>query len=216
MDTRRRKSSHRKPVSRKYPSPSRRLSALAIVIVLLLVLAGAGSTLYALHLENNDPFCSSCHTQPESTFLQRAQQMPAVDLASAHSARGVHCIECHSGPGLLGRVQGLQQGARDLIVYWQGNYPQPAVPTRPYPDAQCTKCHQNIAQDRTLNNHFHVLLPQLAQAFPSQQITCVECHQGHSTKGERKLAFLNRQTTGQTCQKCHRVAGEGPEGEGER
>jgi hypothetical protein len=27
---------------------------------------------------------------------------------------------------------------------------------------------------------------------------------------------LNRQTTGQTCQKCHRVAGEGPEGEGER
>jgi len=203
-------------MTKRNPGPFRRLFSLGSALALLLILAGGGATLYAFHLENNDAFCTACHTQPESTFYQRAQQTQATDLASDHSAQGVHCIECHSGPGLLGRAQGMQQGVRDLLVYWRGNYHQPAKPTRPYPDTQCTKCHQSIAQDRTFNNHFHVLLPQLARAFPSQQISCVECHQGHSTKGERKLAFLNRQTTGQTCQKCHRVAGEGPEGEGER
>jgi len=182
--------------------------------LVLLVIAGAGGTLYAAHLENSDSFCTSCHTEPEATFYQRAQATPATDLASAHGLKGVHCIQCHSGDGMMGRLDGMKLGARDLSVYLQGNYRQPSVLTQPYGDVQCVKCHDNIYQDRSFNNHFHKLLPQLTKVFPGQSITCIECHQGHSTKGEQKLAFLNRDTTGQVCQKCHRVAGAGEGSEG--
>ncbi len=162
--------------------------------------------MYVAHLESNNSFCTSCHTQPETAFYQRTQQLPVTDLASAHSPKGVACIQCHSGSGAMGRLDGLRMGVRDLSAYLRGNYPQPTVQTQPYADSQCTKCHQDLNQDRTFNNHFHFLLPQLAKAAPSQGITCVECHQAHSTKGEQKLAFLNREVTGQACQRCHRLA----------
>ncbi len=206
--------------SRSRPPTSRplrqRWAFVLLGVMVLVAIAGAGGTLYAAHLENSDSFCISCHTEPESTFYQRAQATNSTDLASAHSMKGVRCIQCHSGGGMIGRLDGMKLGARDLSVYLQGNYPQPSVLTKPYDDVQCVKCHDNIYQDRSFDNHFHKLLPQLVKVFPGESITCVECHQGHSTTGEQKLAFLNRDTTSQVCQKCHRVAGADEGGEGGR
>ena len=54
-------------------------------------------------LENHDDFCASCHTDPESEFVNRAHGGTAVDLASFHTGEGVHCIDCHSGEGVNSR-----------------------------------------------------------------------------------------------------------------
>jgi nitrate/TMAO reductase-like tetraheme cytochrome c subunit len=61
----------------------------------------------------HDQFCASCHTQPESIFFQRSTGALAVDLASFHTTQKTRCIDCHSGPGLFGRMQAELLGARN-------------------------------------------------------------------------------------------------------
>ena len=81
--------------------PVRKLNWLIPILaaIAFFVIAGGGF-LFAAHTEENDAFCASCHTQPESTFYQRAQAA-AVDLASSHHAKNtpVKCIE--DSPGLF-------------------------------------------------------------------------------------------------------------------
>jgi len=166
----------------------------------------AGGSAYGAHLENNDQFCASCHTRPETIFVARAQHS-AVDLASAHSAKGVNCIACHSGEGVAGRLEALKLGAHDLVAYASRNYPQPAVTTHPIGDVNCLKCHQKILQNRSFDNHFHVLLPRWQEVDPENAATCVQCHSGHADNGEPRLAWLNRQQTVAQCNACHRIAG---------
>src|SRR5262245_52533854 len=99
-----------------------RLFILAAAAIVALALFAGGGAAYALSLENHDDFCASCHTQPEAAFVARSSQAPATDLASAHASKGVHCIECHSGPPPLGRFDGLAQGAQDYAAYLSGQY----------------------------------------------------------------------------------------------
>jgi nitrate/TMAO reductase-like tetraheme cytochrome c subunit len=174
------------------------------VVVLLLT---ASTFAYGAHLENNDRFCASCHTEPESTYVARARQS-AVDLASAHKSKGVGCIDCHSGNGPGGRLDALKLGARDLDVYLRGNYPQPSVLTHPIPDANCLKCHQDVLQNRTFDNHFHLFLPRWQAVAPGTAATCVSCHTSHATDGESRLGWLNKSRTVAQCNACHRTAGE--------
>src|SRR5438046_942389 len=117
---------------------------LAAVAVVALALFARGGAAYALSLENHDDFCASCHTQPEAAFVARSSQAPSTELASAHASKGVHCIDCHSGPPPLGRILGLAQGAQDYAAYLSGQYAKPAVTTHALPDVNCTHCHTNL------------------------------------------------------------------------
>lgn len=169
------------------------------------VVFSVSAVAYGAHLENNDRFCASCHTKPETTFVARAQK-PAVDLASAHSAEQVSCIACHSGEGVTGRMDALKLGARDLTAYISWNYPQPAIVTHPVGDVNCLKCHQKVLQNNAFDNHFHVLLSRWQDVDPKNAATCVQCHAGHADNGEQQLAWLNRQQTIAQCNACHRLA----------
>ncbi len=177
-------------------------------VVLLLT---ASTFAYGVHLENDDHFCGSCHTEPESTFVAREQQS-AVDLASAHASEGVGCIDCHSGGGLGGRLDAIVLGARDLTAYVKGSYPQPALLTHPVLDANCLKCHQEVLWNRTFDNHFHFLLLSWQQAAPNTAARCVDCHASHTTDGGSWLGWLSEPRTVAQCDACHRIAGEGGEG----
>lgn len=179
--------------------------AVFLVIVGVITLFLGGVTM--AHVENNDAFCASCHTEPEATYYAR-EGADAVDLASVHAEKGVNCIDCHSGPGWRGRVSAMMLGARDAFHYLSGQYPQPAPLTRPITDEHCLKCHADVLQGRDFNNHFHILLPRWQVVDPNAA-HCVDCHQGHETNGDPKLQFLNKATTVAVCQACHRVAGEG-------
>ncbi|MBI5650284.1 MAG: hypothetical protein HZC40_07560 [Chloroflexi bacterium] len=159
----------------------------------------------ALALENQDSFCASCHTEPETTFFARSQKNP-TDLASAHAAEKIACIDCHSGSGTFGRVTGLHQGTRDLFNYARGAYHRPAITTQPLGDELCVKCHAQIlatreSGSRPMNGHYHFYLPAW-KATDKSAARCATCHTAH-TPGLASLKFMAQGKVGKLCEDCH-------------
>jgi Doubled CXXCH motif (Paired_CXXCH_1) len=179
----------------------------SIVVGIVLVASGFA---FAATQEQHDSFCSSCHTQPESTFYQRSIATSPVDLASAHIPDKTRCIDCHSGVGITGRMKAELLGAHNALAFYSGTAVQPAKLTHPIGDENCLKCHQNTVSQANIdiNNHFHAFLPRW-QAVDPNAAKCVTCHAGHSTDGEASIAFLNRTTTQGVCESCHRALGAG-------
>jgi hypothetical protein len=199
----------KKSTTSKFTEWIRENKILAGAAVTVLILFGLVVPATAMQFENHNSFCASCHTEGEQTFYDRSLAPAPVDLASIHEIKGqARCIDCHTGPGIIGRYGGLMAGSTDLISYFSGHYPQPAKLEVAYPDANCLKCHANITQKQEFNNHFHVFLSQW-QANDKNAGTCVSCHLSHDTKGDAKISFLNEKTTVAVCQNCHSKAGGG-------
>lgn len=173
-----------------------------------LALTAAGATVaYGAHLENNDAFCASCHTEPESRYFTQSQASP-VDLASAHTAKSVECIQCHSGRGSIGRMTAMAAVALpDLLAYRSGHYRKPAVTTVPVGDDHCLKCHADVTRGADFNNHFHRFLPLWQAQDPAYAAACVSCHNGHFVGGDPQIGFLVESTAAAVCQECHAFAG---------
>jgi hypothetical protein len=187
----------------------RNLIFIGAAIALVLVF-GLAIPLTAMQFENRNIFCASCHTEGEVTFFDRSTAATPVDLASIHDIKGqARCIDCHTGPGIIGRYGGLIAGATDLISYFSGHYPQPAALEEPYPDANCMKCHTAVLTKQDFNNHFHTLLSQWRSVDPTHAASCVDCHASHDTTNDGGAVFLNKAATIKVCQACHAVAGEG-------
>jgi nitrate/TMAO reductase-like tetraheme cytochrome c subunit len=213
------------------PSASKRprwLWALVAIIAFAIVLTVSGFT-YAASQEEHDAFCASCHTEPESTYVQRSTTAPPVDLASFHTTEGIRCIDCHSGAGMPGRMQAELLGARNAALWYTHTAHQPATVTQPIGDASCLKCHQEVTQAGyrpehrvTLGrgegeggeggeagpNHWHEQLARW-QATSTNAATCISCHPGHSTAGTAETGFQDPQATRAVCEGCHQVLGEG-------
>jgi nitrate/TMAO reductase-like tetraheme cytochrome c subunit len=216
---------------RKQNPPSKKpLLIIPILLagVVLIVLLTAGGFAFAASQEAHDTFCASCHTQPESTYLQRETSGSPVDLASFHSAQNVsyaRCIDCHSGPSLTGRLQAELLGARNALKWYTGTAVQPAVLNYPIGDANCLKCHQDVTQrgfspkeqitipgrgggdggERGRNNHWHEFLSRWQTTTPATAGTCTSCHGGHPTTANAQGGFMNTQAVQQTCNACHQA-----------
>lgn len=175
----------------------RRVQVIAGSIIAAFIVLGLVVPMTAMQLENHDSFCASCHTEGEVTFYQRANASTSVDLASFHAQKGAtRCIDCHSGAGIVGRYVALTVGASDLVSYFRGQYPQPAVQDNPIGDGNCTKCHANVFSKQDFSNHYHAFLPRLQAVDPQNARRCVDCHISHDT-------------TNDDCQKCHSFPGQG-------
>jgi predicted CXXCH cytochrome family protein len=167
------------------------------------IVLASGGLVTAIQLENRNAFCASCHTEPESEYYQRSLAAP-VDLASAHNAKNVACIQCHSGPGAPGRLEAITSvAAPDTFAFYSGHYRKPAAVTVPLGDEHCLKCHADVTSRQDFNNHFHVFLSRWQAQAPKDAATCVECHQGHNTNGRADIAYLEEATTVAVCQRCH-------------
>ncbi len=174
---------------------------------LLALSAAAGTVGYGAHLENRNAFCASCHTQPETKYYEQSLAAPA-DLASAHAAKEVTCIQCHSGRGATGRLAAMVTVALpDLLAYRSGRYRSPAITTWPAGDDHCLKCHRGVETNRDFNNHFHAFLPLWQARAGHQAAGCVDCHSSHVPGGDPQTAFLSQSTTVAVCQRCHAFAG---------
>lgn len=194
----------------KAPWSSRRGQVIVGGLIVGLILFGLIIPAGAMRFENHDSFCASCHTEGETTFYNRSLASSAVDLASFHAAKhAARCIDCHTGPGLIGRYGGLMAGASDLVPYFSGHYPQPAIQDNPIGDGNCMKCHADVLTNQAFNNHFHVFLPRWQALDPQNAAHCADCHVSHDTTNDAGASFLNRNTTVQICQKCHAFAGQG-------
>ncbi len=178
-----------------------------IALVVVAIILGTGGTAYALNQENHDDFCASCHTQPETKYYQQSQEPNAATLAAFHTQKNVRCIDCHSGGGPLGRMQGLTQGAQDLLSFYSGNYHNPAITTSKLGDESCSKCHGEVFRAAGINNHFHQFLPRW-QAVDANAAHCVDCHTGHGA-GDTTQQYMIVANAEQVCQGCHSVLREG-------
>ncbi len=176
----------------------------AAVVALGLVLAGGGYV-FASTQEENNSFCASCHTQPETTYYQRFLAKTPVDLASDHAQKNAaKCIDCHSGTGFGGRFNAIMMGARNAFHWYTNTAVQPAPLTVPIKDDNCLKCHQDVTGQVTVNNHFHGFLSRW-QAVDPNAGGCVSCHAGHLTDGDSSAAFTNAARTDAVCNACHAV-----------
>lgn len=193
------------------PQQKRKLGRIIGGIILLGILLIPIFTATGMQLENNDAFCTSCHTEPETTFYNRTQAATAVDLSSFHAGQETRCIDCHSGEGLNGRLHAMALGGGDAFKYIKGNYPQPAPLTQSIGDGNCLKCHQDVVTSNQQNSHYHVFLADWQKNDPAAA-SCVDCHQSHHTDGEERLVYLNKEHTVALCNQCHQFAGEGPTG----
>jgi nitrate/TMAO reductase-like tetraheme cytochrome c subunit len=217
--------SQEKPQTKKKRFPVIPVIGIGAVVIVLLI---AGGFVFAASQESQDPFCASCHTQPESTFLQRSTASTATDLASFHTAQKTACIDCHSGQGIFGRMSAELMGARNAFKWYTGTAVQPAVLTFPIGDGNCLKCHQQVTQqnfspqenisvpgvaggggfggrgEEGRANHWHAFLARWQAASPTAG-TCVSCHSGHAAGGTAQTGFMNAQDVQNTCDACHQV-----------
>lgn len=186
-----------------------------LIVIAVLALASVAGVTVGIHLENRDAFCASCHTEPESTYFERAQQPPS-DLASAHAfldTATVRCIDCHSGQGDFGRVYSLSQGTWDLIHYLSGRYSQPATSTNPIGDVGCEKCHTPRSMSNALftdttipsrsHYHFTEFLDEWASRAPHPAGTCAYCHVAHSQGGTEVTRYTPVADMENACNNCH-------------
>jgi len=162
------------------PAPRRRWPLILIGIGFGLIVLGSAGFVGASLVEENDSFCASCHTVPESTYFNRVTTVyntpsaPIPDLASAHyrqaqaKNQSFQCINCHRGDASLSqRIETLALGAADILIYVSGKS-NPTIEkteiTKAYlPNSACIKCHTDtLLTMRGLQSHFHNFLPQTA------------------------------------------------------
>lgn len=187
------------------PRPARLIVALTLFVPLFVI--GSASA-----LENLDPFCASCHTEPESEYFDRSLRLPS-DLASTHARSEVRCIDCHSGRGIAGRAGSLRQGASDLAAFIYGGYASPAVTTNPVGDAGCTKCHRqpsavanlSAAVEGISSSHYHYreYTAEWGHRQPDPRESCVMCHPGHLLGIAEEAAFAPGYPAETVCDACH-------------
>jgi len=192
-----------------------------LIVLSVALLATVGGFTFAATQESRDSFCGSCHTQPESTYLQRSTASQPVDLASHHTLQSTRCIDCHSGEGLFGRLQAELLGAKNAFKWYTGTAIQPAPLTQSISDTHCLKCHQQVTQSSYVmknqnfagnseaqNGHWHLFLARW-QIVDKNAGQCVSCHGGHTTDGDKTIFYLNEQHTISVCESCHQKLGKG-------
>lgn len=184
---------------------------LGVIAVLFLIGIGtaAGGFAYAAKLESDDNFCAACHTEPEVTYVARSTAEIRVDLASFHQEEKTRCIDCHSGPGIGGRIQAELGGARNAFMFLTRTAEQPAKLLGKYPDAICLKCHQDETvlageAEEGEKGHWHTYLTRW-QARDANAASCATCHVSHSPESTRKDHYLIIPQVRRECEACHRV-----------
>jgi len=191
-----------------------------IVLAVVLLISASGFT-FAATKESHDSFCGSCHTQPESTYLQNSIASQPVDLASWHTSQSTRCIDCHSGQGVLGRMQAELLGAKNAFKWFTHTAIQPAPLTQPIGNGNCLKCHLQVTQSgyvpknqnfagngEAQNGHWHLFLARW-QAVDANSARCVSCHSAHAADGDKTIFYLNQQHTLSVCESCHQVLRSG-------
>jgi hypothetical protein len=185
------------------------------IIVVGGLVALIGSVGYVSSLEQNDSFCASCHTEPETMyynrFLQADAARSAMTLAAFHHyTKQVRCIDCHVGEGVQGRATVLALAAWDALKHYTHTAQQPTHIVFDVQNEGCSKCHEADIRKPGFENHYHNIYfnPQVSPPY----IACVHCHVSHRI-GDERTAFQFRDAILPRCEYCHAQMGRGPRGQ---
>jgi len=107
-------------------------------------------------LEKHNGFCVSCHEMEH--VLKEWQE-------SGASEKHPECIQCHSGPGLLGEIESQWRGVKFTISH----FTLPSEKLKPpfkakVPITFCTQCH---SKEKIIPIH---------RRFDTQGKQCADCH----------------------------------------
>lgn len=182
--------------------PRTRLSWIILTVAGGLTIILLTTATVTTQMEESNAFCASCHTEPETTYYQRTLTEP-VDLASAHAPEGVFCIDCHSGAGMVGRVDALTLGAKNVLVYLSGQHEVPTAEDATIHSDHCTKCHSDVLTGFNASDHYHYFTPQW-----DEPTACAACHPAHPTGHNPETSYTDRVTMDAVCVACHEAAGE--------
>jgi ssDNA-binding Zn-finger/Zn-ribbon topoisomerase 1 len=206
---------------------------LLFALVGLLVL-GVIFVVGASKLEEQNAFCTACHTAPEQTYYNRAQDVhnkQIVDLASDHFSEqsDFRCIDCHRGDSsLTDRATTLTLGAEDALIFVSGQAdPTLEKTTAAEPELlnrACVQCHAKEILEQGFNNHFHnKLIDSYAlqvqngvSGLDSQDfgtvVTCTDCHRAHvhMDNGVARKFLDIEGVVYPACVDCHKQLGHGP------
>jgi hypothetical protein len=198
------------------PLTRKNLIPLMVIAGLAMVLISAGGFTFMAHQENNDAFCASCHTQPESTYYERSIAPAPVDLASIHRQKNTGCIDCHSGIGILGRISAQMMGAQNAMKWYSGTAVQPAPLIYPIGDEHCVKCHAEVLTEKHSGDprtkdfgpkgHYHAYFNQWKGA-DQKAADCTSCHFGHELDGVSDKTWIVPAAVKPVCEACHQKLG---------
>lgn len=194
------------PISRLRP-----WLALGLVAIIIGIVGAVG---WLSFQEQDNRFCGSCHTQPETAYLERYARATATnfadDLASFHHRKkDVRCIDCHVGEGILGRSAVVSLATWNALKHIAGIARQPAVIVLPIQNEACVKCHLAQVTKPGFANHMHN--KQFDGQDPVPFLRCTDCHINHRA-GDERTAFQFRDAIFPQCEHCHATVGKGPRG----
>jgi len=196
----------------------RRLARAVVGVAALGALSAPIGWVVTDRLERDNDFCNACHL-PSGVPLHRDVRRdfdarPAASLAalhddagsgedaSAHSAGGFRCIDCHGGVGWAGRARVKALAAKDAFWYAVGHFEEPDGMRWPLWDEDCTQCHDAFDESPApewRSPRFH----ELAVHNADLGVACVECHLVHDPGGDADAHFLHASHVRTQCARCH-------------
>lgn len=159
--------------------PTGKALLLSGVVLLPSFSVGTGLLLVFARAERVE-FCGSCHGAM-ADFVADMENTQGSGLAAVHYVNQYipnhQCYQCHTSYGLFGTMEAKIHGVGQVLRYYSGSFEAPAVMWRPYPNADCLKCHARSR--KWLAEPAHTDEAMKSDLF-SDMISCMECHEsGH-------------------------------------
>ena len=136
-------------------------------------------------------FCASCHHVMQA-YADDLTNPDGTGLAAIHFANRYiptnQCYQCHTSYGLFGTAEAKMHGIAEVIKYYTGTYEVPVSMWKPYPNADCLKCHAESKLWLSVDAHTY---EETEEELFANQVSCMECHGfAHGVKKPTETAGL--------------------------
>jgi cytochrome c nitrite reductase small subunit len=136
-------------------------------------------------------FCASCHHVMQA-YADDMTDSEGTGLAALHFANRYipnnQCYECHTSYGLFGTVEAKIHGIGEVVKYYTGIYELPVSMWKPYPNADCLKCHAESKKWLSVDAHTD---EEIEQELFADLTSCMSCHDSaHQVRKSDEMAGL--------------------------
>lgn len=136
-------------------------------------------------------FCASCH-HVMSDYADDLTDPDGTGLAAIHFKNRYiptnQCYECHTSYGLFGTAEAKIHGIGEVVRYYTGTYELPLSMWKPYPNADCLKCHAESELWLSIDAHTY---EDTEDELFANLTSCMDCHgSAHEIESPTQVAGL--------------------------